>query len=110
VDPGSTVNTDEWGGYNDLSQKGYEHKTVCHSAGEYARDDDGDGINEVHENTMEGIWSLLRQWLRTFRGVRKIYLYLYVHAFEFFHNLKRSAFDPLRSLLQTLLASHEKWT
>ena len=33
---------------------GYGHKQVCHSAGEYARDEDGDGFHEVHVNTMEG--------------------------------------------------------
>lgn len=60
-EPGSTLNPDDWGGYNGLEDKGIKHKTVCHSQGEYARDDDGDGINEVHENTMEAIWSLLRQ-------------------------------------------------
>ena len=31
----------------------YCHKTVCHSKGEYARDEDGDGFCEVHSNTME---------------------------------------------------------
>jgi hypothetical protein len=33
---------------------GYLHKSVNHSAGEYARDEDGDGFKEVHVNTMEG--------------------------------------------------------
>jgi transposase-like protein len=106
VEPGSTINTDDWGGYNGLLEKGFEHKTVCHSHGEYARDDDGDGINEVHENTMEGIWSLLRQWIRTYRGVRKMYLYLYVNAFEFFHNAKRKVSDVLYYLLHSLLTVH----
>jgi transposase len=106
VEPGSTLNTDDWGGYNGLSEKGYEHKSVCHSHGEYARDDDGDGINEVHENTMEAIWSLLRQWLRSYRGVRKMYLYLYVCAFEFFHNSKRKVSDVLYSLLHSLVTVH----
>jgi hypothetical protein len=26
--------------------------------------DDGDGFCEVHVNTIEGFWSLLRSWLR----------------------------------------------
>jgi transposase-like protein len=110
VEPGSTVNTDEWGGYNNLSKKGYDHKTVCHSAGEYARDEDGDGINEVHVNTMEGIWSLLRQYIRTFRGVCKKYLHLYVNAFEFLHNLKRRISDGFLGLLTTILTPHESGT
>ena len=37
-------------------------KTVCHARREYARDEDDDGFCEVHVNTMEGVWSLLRSW------------------------------------------------
>ena len=50
--------------YARLSAWGYEHKRVNHGRGEYARDEDGDGFCEVHVNTMEGFWSLLRSWLR----------------------------------------------
>lgn len=49
--------------YCRLPEWGYGHKTVNHGAGEYARDEDGDGFHEVHVNTMEGFWSLLRSWL-----------------------------------------------
>ncbi len=54
ISAGSLIYTDEYGIYKALSNWGYEHKTVCHGAGEYARDDDGDGFCEVHVNTMEG--------------------------------------------------------
>ena len=30
---------------------------------------DGDGFDEIHVNTMEGFWSLLRSWLRPHRGI-----------------------------------------
>ena len=53
-----------------------------HVAGEWARDDDGDGIREVHVNTSEGLWTGLRNFLRPFRGVNKMYLYQYVAIFE----------------------------
>ena len=55
--PGATVNTDEWSGYNHIPELGRKHATVCHAPGqrEWARDDDGDGVREVHNNTMEGI-------------------------------------------------------
>src|SRR5439155_14300044 len=46
--------------------------------GEYARDDDGDGFHEVHVNTMEGFWSLLRSWLRPHRGISQDNLPLYL--------------------------------
>lgn len=35
---------------------------------------------------MEGTWSWLRQMVRTYRGVSKIYLPLYVAQFEFLFN------------------------
>ena len=69
IAPGTCVYTDEYDIYNRLEQWGYAHESVCHSRGEYARDDDGDGFHEVHVNTMEGFWSLLRSWLRPHRGI-----------------------------------------
>ena len=59
---GTLMYTDEYDIYCWLRQWGYEHKTVCHSKGEYAPDEDGDGFHEVHVNTIEGFWSLLRSW------------------------------------------------
>ena len=69
IELGTLVNTDEYVIYDALPQWGYVHKSVCHSRGEYARDEDGDGFSEVHVNTMEGFWSLLRSWLRPHRGI-----------------------------------------
>ena len=66
---GSTVYTDEYDIYSRLEEWGYGHETVCHAAGEYARDDDRDGFCEVHVNTLEGFWSLLRSWLRPHPGL-----------------------------------------
>jgi len=65
------VHTDEYSIYARLPAWGYQHKTVCHGRGEYARDEDGDGFCEVHVNTMEGFWSLLRSWLRPHRGIAR---------------------------------------
>ena len=49
------VYTDEYAIYGRLVEWGYRHKTVNHSQGEYARDEDGDGFCEVHVNTIEGL-------------------------------------------------------
>jgi len=87
--PTSAVFTDESNAYNHVGETGRSHSTVCHSQGEYARDDDGDGKREVHCNTMEGIWTGLRNFLRLFRGVHKKYLAQYVAIFEWSHNLKK---------------------
>ena len=57
---GSVVDTDAYDIYTGLDEWGYRHCTVCHAAGEFARDDDGDGFCEVHVNTLEGFWSFLR--------------------------------------------------
>jgi transposase-like protein len=100
---GSLIYTDEYGIYKALTDWGYEHKTVCHGAGEYARDDDGDGFCEVHVNTMEGFWSLLRSWLRPHRGLSQEKLPLYLGFFEFVHNAKRRGKALLSALLETLL-------
>ena len=97
--PGAMVNTDEWVGYRPLSRNERGHVTVNHRAGEYARDDDGDGIREVHVNTLEGIWTGLRNFLRPFRGVSKVYLEQYIIMFEWNFNLKAVTDNLLRILL-----------
>jgi hypothetical protein len=61
---------------------------VWHSQGEWARDDDGDGIREVHTNTIEGLWTSVRNFLRPFRGVHKRYLAGYIAIRELGINLK----------------------
>jgi len=96
----STVNTDEWGAYNHLSKAGRKHVTVCHTPGkrEWARDEDGDGIREVHNNTIEGLWTGLRNFLRPFRGVNKVYLQQYIAIHEWAHNLKIVGHSFLRAL------------
>ncbi len=95
----TTLNTDECSAYNNTVMTGRGHATVCHSQGEWARDDDGDGIREVHCNTMEGIWTGLRNFLRPFRGVHKMYLDAYVAMFEWAHNVKRVTVGYLRALM-----------
>jgi len=78
VTPDTLVHTDEYSIYARLPAWGYGHKTVCHARGEYARDEEGDGFCEVHVNTIEGFWSLLRSWLRPHRGVSQDKLPLYL--------------------------------
>jgi transposase-like protein len=97
--PGARLNTDEWVGYGRVAELGRGHATVAHSAREWARDDDGDGVREVHCNTMEGTWTGLRNFLRPFRGVSKWHLAGYVAMFEWANNLKRVTADFLRLLL-----------
>ena len=104
VKVGAQVFTDEYNIYNRLAEWGYHHKTVNHSVGEYARDDDGDGFHEVHTNTIEGFWSLLRSWLRPHRGLSQEKLPLYLGFFEFIHNVRKRGKALLPSLITILVA------
>jgi transposase len=104
VREGSKVFTDEYNIYNWLSDS-YEHKTVNHSKREYARDEDGDGKCEVHVNTMEGFWSLLRPWLRPHRGISQERLPFYLGFFEFLHNIRQRGCNALSGLLALLVAT-----
>jgi len=103
VSPGTLIYTDEYNIYARLLEWGYSHKTVNHGQGEYARDDDGDGFYEVHVNTMEGFWSLLRSWLRPHRGISQAKLPLYLEFFEFVHNVRKRGKTLLPTLLECLL-------
>jgi transposase-like protein len=101
VAEGARVHTDEYASYARLETWGYRHATVCHARCEYARDEDGDGYCEIHVNTMEGTWSLLRSWLRPHRGISQEKLPLYLGFFAFVHNARRRG----RALLGALVAA-----
>ncbi len=98
------IDTDEYDIYRRLTEWGYPHKSVNHSAGEYARDDDGDGFCEVPVHTMEGFWSLLRSGLRPHRGISQEHLPCYLGFFEFVHNVRRRGKALWGTLLAVLLA------
>ena len=87
--------TDEWRGYLPVADKlQTRHSTVHHGRAvdghrEWARDDDGDGIREVHCNSCEGAGTGLRTFLRAFRGVHKKHLACYVATYETMTNAKQ---------------------
>ena len=83
VKAGAQFCTDEYNIYR-FTEADYDHRTVNHGAGEYARrDPDGTG---VHCNTMEGIWSGLRNFLDHCKGISQRFLHLRVARYEFLHN------------------------
>jgi hypothetical protein len=53
----------------------------------------------VHCNTLEGIWTGLRNYLRRFRGVNKVYLAQYVAVFLWAYIIMVLTDDFLRVLL-----------
>ena len=101
---GTMIYTDEYDIYARLPVWGYQHKTVCHSRGEYARDEDGAGFHEVHVNTLEGFWSLLRSWLRPHRGISQEKLPIYLGFFPFVHNTRKRGKALLGALVDALVA------
>ena len=103
IDSGTQGFTDEYNLDARLPAWGYAPSTVCHSQGEDARDEDGDGFHEVHVNTIEGFWSLLRSWLRPHRGISQEKLPLYLGFFQFVHNARIRGKGLLTPLLGVLL-------
>jgi transposase len=81
--PSSIVFTDEYRGYDGLKhmpEMGYEHRRIRHSAGVYVR-------GNVHTNTIEGFWSLLKNGIRgVYHSVSKDYLQSYLDEFSFRYN------------------------
>ena len=83
VMPASTVFTDEAQQYGLVRRSGYQHKRVNHAALVYV---DGD----VHTNTIEGFWSLLKNGVRgVYHSVGKDYLQTYVNEYTFRYNHRR---------------------
>ena len=77
---GSRLYTDSASRYRAL--KGYMHAFVNHTQKEYARGD-------VHENRAECLFSLLKPYLRVFRGLSKCNLPGYVGFFQFLRNFRQ---------------------
>jgi transposase len=80
VHTGSRLYTDSASSYQAL--QGYRHAFVNHTQQEYARGD-------VHENRAECLLSLLKPYLRVFRGISKTNLPGYVGFFQFLRNFRQ---------------------
>jgi transposase len=95
VQVGSRLYTDSASSYWAL--KGYVHEFVNHTQQEYAR-------GEVHENRAECLFSLLKPYLRVFRGIGKCNLPGYLGFFQFLRNFRqRNAFEQAELILQAAL-------
>ena len=95
--PTAIVYTDGWRGYNRIDRS---HAIVCHGDGEWARDGDADGIYETHINTIEGVWTTVRNFLRPFRGVHKKFLAGYITICEFAINIKTVTVEFISKLVR----------
>ena len=92
---GSRLYTDSASSYRLIT--GYEHDSVNHTKKEYARGD-------VHENRAECLFSLLKPYLRVFRGISKTNLPGYVGFFQFLRNYRQlTAFEQAEMILYAAL-------
>jgi transposase len=86
------------------------HATVRHGVHEWAREDDGDGRQEVHCHACAGAGAALRTYLRTCRGVHKQYLPLDVATYEAMVNAKRITPELIRRMCLGDLSEHTGYT
>jgi transposase-like protein len=92
---GSRLYTDSASSYRLIT--GYAHDSVNHTKKEYAR-------GEVHENRAECLFSLLKPYLRVFRGLSKTNLPGYVGFFQFLRNFRQqNAFEQAELILYAAL-------
>lgn len=96
VEAGSTLHTDEHGGYRGLDGLFYRHETVSHGAGEYVRDG-------VTTNSIESVWAVMKRGLHgVYHSASAKHLDRYVGEFTFRLNdgdVKHHTLDRITSLL-----------
>src|SRR5665213_221152 len=94
VEAGSTLHTDEHGGYTGLGE--YQHETIVHSAGEYVRDG-------VTTHGIESVWAVMKRGLHgVYHHASDKHLHRYVDEFTFRlneGNVKRHTLDRLDSFV-----------
>jgi transposase-like protein len=95
VKPYSEIHTDDFASYDDLGEmRGYWHKRVDHSAGEYV------SPTGVSTNAVEGFWSQLKRGINgTHIHVSARHLSKYLGEFEFRHNRRHRPHSMLSELM-----------
>jgi transposase len=91
--PRSTVYTDYYHVYKTLPEMGYSHARINHSERIYVSGD-------VHTNTIEGFWSLVKRGLDgVFHGVSKKHLQGYLNEYAWRYNQRHEARGRFQALL-----------
>jgi transposase len=93
--PASTVYTDEYPVYNTLAgDRKVEHRRIPHAERVYVSGD-------VHTNTIEGFWSLVKNGLRgVFHGVSRKHLQGYLNEYAWRYNQRYEAHGRFEALLR----------
>lgn len=82
---GATQITDCWRGYSGLGAAGFVHYNVNHEFGFV------DPLTGYDTNGIEGLWALLHNDLKRFRGVMQSDLQMYLDEFSFRRNMRKTA-------------------
>lgn len=99
VKKGSIVCSDTWRGYTGIAAKGYVHRLVKHSEGEYS-DKKGN-----HINGLEGFWGYLKRKLAAKGGIRKSRLHLYLGEYVWRYNHRHLNVKEQTKYLLNLVAN-----
>ncbi|CAH8855940.1 unnamed protein product [Trichobilharzia szidati] len=75
--PGTTIYTDEWSSYSQLSNLGYIHEVVNHTTGFI------NPFTGTHTNSIESFWSHLKKRIRSVNGSRNPMIYSYLDEFMY---------------------------
>jgi len=91
--PKSTIFTDEYQPYRRITRDGYYHRRVNHSQDIYVS-------GEVHTNTIEGFFSLVKSGLRgSYHSVSRKWLQGYLNEYAWRYNHR----DDEAAMFKTLL-------
>ena len=101
VDDGAeAIYTDDWRSYRGIADEDTKHEIVNHSEDEWGRGD-------VHTNTIEGVWSLLkRSIIGSFHHISVKHLPVYLDEIEWRFN-NRDNPDLFRDTLKALVSAEE---
>ena len=81
VEPGSTLYTDTWSGFNELKAE-YTHDAVNHKMGQYVKGD-------CTTNRIENVWSVYKRAIKSsYIHVSKKHLGRYLREFDFRYNVR----------------------
>jgi transposase-like protein len=95
--------TDEWPGYRGIRDGDTMHETVNHSQEEWVR-------GEVHTNTVEGVWSLLkRSIIGSFHHISVKHLEAYLDELEWRFSNRNNTHIFRDTLVQLMQAEHMEY-
>ncbi len=98
VMPKSMVYTDDWKAYRGLPGKGYRHRRVAHAEKVWV-------VGNVHTNTIEGFWSLLKRGISgVYHSVSAKHLQSYINEYAFRYNHR----DDAQAMFETVGARVRK--